>query len=136
MAFGIVPEVAPQCTSCAGTGVYKIMDDAHISALCVACGGTGVQERIRAAALLINERIISLPPPARHHHLIRAAQGLYTDYVTQQMQGFVTSQWRFVTREEAMVIARAQGQLIPRKSYDHVEGVVSEGDRLFSEDLW
>lgn len=93
-------------------------------------------ERIVAAAIYFENVTVSLPPPARHHHLIRHASTLNANVrVTQEMQGFVTSTGRFVDRHEAMLIARAQGQLIPRAG-GHMQGEVSSGDTLFSEDVW
>lgn len=43
-------------------------------------------------------------------------------------QGFLTSKNRFVTREEALVIALKQNQILDVKQI--------RGDRLFSEDIY
>lgn len=60
----------------------------------------------------------------RRHHLI--LQNHYP-HTKGGIQGFVTSDGRFVTREEALQIAIAAGQ-IKEKKYDK--------SRLFSEELW
>lgn len=93
-------------------------------------------ERIAAAAIHLAPLTLSMPPPARHHNLIRqaAANGIEAR-ICSDMQGFVTSIGRFVDRREAMLIARAQGQLIPRAA-GFMEGEISSGDVLFSEDVW
>ena len=76
-------------------------------------------ERIAAAAIRFNETVLSLPPPARHHHCIRAATHVgYEDWRPEHEQGF----------EEAARIAMAAGQLLDR-ARQHPVG-------LFSEDVW
>jgi hypothetical protein len=95
-----------------------------------------MSERIAAAALNLDVGLISLPPPARHNHLINACNQVgYRERPTQEKQGFVTSTGRFVGRLEAMRIAKAAGQLIPRAG-GFLAGEISTGDTLFSEDVW
>ncbi len=95
-----------------------------------------MNERITAAAIRFNGVVLSLPPPARHHHCIRAATHVgYDDWRPEHEQGFETDTGRFVDRREAMLIARAQGQLIPRAG-GYMQGEISNGDVLFSEDVW
>lgn len=60
----------------------------------------------------------------RRHHLILEKHYPHTK---GGIQGFLTSEGRFVTREEALQIALAAGQ-IKEKKYDK--------SRLFSEELW
>jgi hypothetical protein len=76
------------------------------------------------------EFIISAPPPARHHNLLFAYYELKGKPLgNSKNQGFLTSEGKFVDRQEAMRIALASNQ----KLIDHpsrIEGV------LFSEDLW
>ena len=97
------------------------------------------EERIDAAALLLGKLVITLPPPARHHHLLRAVAHVgYKEFDLNRntyAQGFVTNYRRFVGRREAMLIARAAGQLIPREG-GYMEGEINTGDELFSEDVW
>jgi len=94
-------------------------------------GGEG--RRIVSAALRdpSTELIYSMPPPARHNTLINAlgvkeVNGILRGISLGFDQGFVASDGRFVSREEAFGIAENAGQLIAR----HLEG------ELFSEDLW
>lgn len=80
---------------------------------------------IIAAAIKVGNRLYFIPKPARHHNIIHqmAKNGL-KPYLG--IQGFITSDDRFVDRAEAMEIAIRSGQfvqLINRKE-------------LFSEDLW
>lgn len=60
----------------------------------------------------------------RRHHLILQQHYPHTK---GGIQGFLTSEERFVTREEALQIALAAGQ-IKEKKYNK--------SRLFSEELW
>lgn len=87
-------------------------------------------ERITAAAIRFHGTVVSLPPPARHHHCIRAAVHVgYDDWRPGHEQGFITSDGRFVDREEALRIATAAGQIIDDDSTRPHIG-------LFSEDVW
>ena len=86
------------------------------------------QERIVAAAILLDGGIHSVPPPGRHHDVIRKMfeEGLGTQTAAWE-QGFLTSLGRFARRKPACLIARAAGQ-IREKTFPP--------DTLFSEDLW
>lgn len=89
-------------------------------------------ECIVAAAIVYDAVVWTLPPPARHHHIIRAHHHVTGnagsgDGPGTSSQGFVTSAGRFVTREEALVIAREASQLLRAKS---------PHSGLFSEDVW
>lgn len=66
--------------------------------------------RIVAAAILRGDLTCSLPAPARHHDIIRtmAMAGFSTPIGGRQ--GFLTSEGRFVGRNEAAGIAHAAGQ--------------------------
>lgn len=87
-------------------------------------------ETIVAAALKVDNFIVSAPPPARHHTLLH---GLFNTYgkrgpmVKASDQGFVTSIGRFVGRAEAARLAIAAGQIVQPKF---------QPNTLFSEDLW
>lgn len=86
------------------------------------------QESIVAAAIQFCGLTISIPAPARHHHIahkIILDLGL-TDHA-QRNQGFLTNTGRFVDRHEAANIARAAGQIIKKTGPE---------DELFSEDVW
>lgn len=90
-----------------------------------------VPEIIVAAACLVEKLIVSIPRPARHHHILKAifdATGKRRlSCVAPEHQGFLTSTGRFVDRKEACVIARANNQILTKTGPD---------DILFSEDLW
>jgi hypothetical protein len=94
---------------------------------------TPAPERIEAAAIMVRnpakgDHAFSERRPARHNDLIRIVRGLgYKRPIEPDDQGFITSTGRFVTREEACVIARNAGQIIKKHGPD---------DELFSEDLW
>jgi hypothetical protein len=81
------------------------------------------KECIERVAVKFSDVTLSLPPPHRHHDVIRAhvqmggARG-------SGKQGFMTSSGRFVLRTEAARIAHTAGQITKAKR------------RLYSEDLW
>jgi hypothetical protein len=87
-----------------------------------------MSERIVAAACTVYGAIISLPPPSRHHTLLRIISELNPDIgaLGEDSQGFLTSTGRYVGRREAAEIALESKQVekiqVPYK--------------LFSEDLW
>ena len=90
---------------------------------------TGAVKRITSAALRTpGGLVVMLPPPARHHDVIAAmrAANMTREAIAGSCQGFVTSDARFVNREDAFAIASGAGQLT---------GISFDG-RLFSEDLW
>jgi hypothetical protein len=96
-------------------------------------------ETIETAALRVDGEVWTLPRPARHHVLIyawgmahwRAGHGLTGSGGPGELpddaeQGFVTSTGRFVTRDDALTIALAAGQV----------GQLIAPGTLSSEDLW
>ena len=78
---------------------------------------------IAAAIKLPSGNIVSLPKPSRHHDIINNLER-----PCAFEQGFLTDAGTFVTREEAYIIARNEGQILFRCDGD-------EG-RLFSDNLW
>ena len=89
------------------------------------------KETIVAAALCIDGITLSMPPPARHHHLIQhvTIHWFKEDVrrtVVPDQQGFLTNTGRFVMRREAARIAIEAGQITDTKYYGG----------LYSEDLW
>lgn len=85
-----------------------------------------MRERIDCAAVRLSTgEVLSLPRPARHHQVLRSGSRAWED---DHEQGFTTTAGRFVGREEALRIARRQGQIVHRCGGDHI--------RLFSENLW
>jgi len=90
--------------------------------------------RVVAAAVFVqgnefrHDLILSMPPPARHSDIIRAAASLGMEVLfVQESQGFLLSDGRFARRKPALVIAREAGQVL-RETAPHVG--------LFSEDVW
>lgn len=89
-----------------------------------------MSETIVAAALKVNNLTVSAPPPARHHTLLHAIHNTYGQrgpMIKATDQGFLTSEGRFVGREEAAKLAVAAGQILKPKF---------QPNDLFSEDLW
>lgn len=85
--------------------------------------------RIVAAALLTPKGLpVMLPAPARHHDVVQAMRdaNMTRETIANSEQGFITSDGRFVSREEAFAIAVVACQL----KECSVEGV------LYSEDVW
>jgi hypothetical protein len=100
-----------------------------------------VSERILCAAIWIDDGIRYVHQPVttgfviggwRHHNCINAAQQTVAVADEAQRagrnQGFITSQGRYVDRDEAFTIAQAAGQLDGR--HIHTPG------SLWSEDLY
>lgn len=84
-------------------------------------------ETIVAAANMIDGLTLSLPKPAGHGEVLALTHEALGDFVGREIQGFLTSAGRFVTRVEAMKIACRAGQEFREKPRSHL---------LFSEDLW
>jgi hypothetical protein len=87
-------------------------------------------EVIVCSAILVGDLII---PSVRHsdpltHAMVERLGLLRSNEVMEAEQGFVTSKYRFVTREEAWIIAEAADQIVRR--------VGGDGKRLYSENLW
>lgn len=91
-------------------------------------------EIITCAAILLPKKkeneldvFVSVPRPVRHHHIIHALARAGMEIPIVGEQGFMTSKGRFVDRDVARDIARSAGQLLGR---------ASDGQSLFSEDVW
>lgn len=81
---------------------------------------------IVAAACVKNGLTFTMPPPARHHHILQNMPVGEQWTVFPEEQGFLTSEGKFVSRFQAAAIAiRARQILEPQW-----------GRELFSEDLW
>lgn len=85
---------------------------------------------ITHVAIIRGGTTYSLRAPNRHHDVLFTTLCLFdTSREEGDVQGFVDDTGRFLTREEAYVIAKESGQLNRRPDgYD--------GPKLFSEDLW
>lgn len=94
------------------------------------------REHITHVAIIIREGndrgLYTSPKPQRHGGLM---QEMIEDWGCEPPvvgeEGFLTSAGRFVNRKEALVLARAAGQLRRRKQPGDYDG-----DELFSEDVW
>ncbi len=86
-------------------------------------------EKIEKAAILFQGRVYSVFPPGRHHDVVKAIieQNPSVTRVMPNVQGFVTSNGRFVQRDEACVIATKADQIKVKTNPAHL---------LFSEDVW
>ena len=86
-------------------------------------------ESIQAAAIRHEGKVWSVPPPGRHHDVIRLIAEARPETLPVKggiAQGFVTSKGRFVTRTLAGKIALSAGQTV----------ALRWGPHLYSEDLW
>lgn len=86
--------------------------------------------KIVAAAVMFDQWIYTMPPPARHWnivHLMDSKLGIRQDYRSEQ--GFMTDTGDFMRRKPAMRIAEAAGQLLKPITGNRTRD-------LFSEDLW
>lgn len=86
-------------------------------------------ETIVAAAVQVNGLTISLPRPAGHGEVLALMSEMpgYDPGIAGAIQGFATSEGRFVSRVEAMKIVHRAGQKFRTPPRSH---------NLFSEDLW
>lgn len=85
---------------------------------------------IKAAAIMGEDGLIyHLPPPARHHHIIKHMADLN---IGREEQGFIDHNGKFFGRISALCIARDCGQL----KRDETDPKKYQGNELFSEDLW
>lgn len=83
--------------------------------------------RITHVAVKYQGVVYSLPAPNRHHHVIRMIGGINGP----DEQGFLDNNGNFLTRRQAMLLARGNGQLKRREGPEHYQG-----PELYSEDLW
>lgn len=81
-------------------------------------------ELVVAAAIRCGKIVVMVERPGRHGNCINWLNALKMPYMDQ---GFVTSQGRFVDREEAGKIVEAIGQGTTRENCNGY---------LFSEDMW
>jgi len=71
--------------------------------------------------------VFHVDPPGRHEDVIRHMLKIGKLTPSCGIRGFLLSDGKFVSREEARVVAASAGQLLP---------VTRELLRLFSRDLW
>lgn len=92
---------------------------------------TDLPPRIAAVAICYRGKVWTLPPPARHHNVIR----LIADETGEthidcrdRAQGFIDTEGRYLDRFQALAVALANKQVLD-------ENDIRAG-RLFSEDVW
>ncbi len=85
--------------------------------------------QVDAVAINQNDKIYTLPPPARHPDLMKyMVMELQCQMPVRGEQGFVLSDSSFATRERAAEVALTAGQCVMPLFY--------HGKELHSEDLW
>lgn len=89
--------------------------------------------KITHVAVKTTEAVFSLPPPNRHHNVLRyMKQVLDSRDYGNEIEGFVDEAGNFLNRRDAYQLALSTGQLDrskhPPNSYN--------GTDLYSEDLW
>ena len=90
--------------------------------------------RIKAAAIRTEENEVwSVPAPGRHHNVIWLMRdmGISVGRISHSEEGFVTDADEFVSRADALDIARAAGQLVE----EHKDLAEQLGE-LYSEFVW
>lgn len=86
--------------------------------------------QITGVAIRFEGKVYSLPPPNRHHNVIRHIREVTgTGICGSDVQGFITDEGEFLNRRAAMTLAAINGQL-KRGPGGY------QGPELFSEDLW
>jgi hypothetical protein len=83
--------------------------------------------RVVAAAVLRDDLIYTMPPPARHHDIVHAMAKNGLAQRGSDEQGFLLNDGHFCMRKAARIVAEDAGQLI--RTPEHKE-------LLFSEDVW
>jgi hypothetical protein len=90
--------------------------------------------RIKAAAIRTEENEVwSVPAPGRHHNVIWLMRdmGFSMGRISHSEEGFITDSDEFVSRADALDIARAAGQLVE----EHKDLAEQLGE-LYSEFVW
>lgn len=88
-------------------------------------------ERIVAVASLFQGQLYTLPPPARHHDLVRLiAEKTGVAYVGGEtyVQGFIDQDGFFLRRKPAKLVAERANQILDNRA--------PKLDDLYSENLW
>ena len=85
------------------------------------------KEWIVAAAVRYGDIICMVEKPGRHHNVLHRTYELSKGQMMHGEQGFVTSDGRFVDREEGCIIAKLANQIVEKHGPPCC---------LFSEDMW
>lgn len=86
--------------------------------------------KIKAAAIILEGVIFTLPPPHRHIDIWEYMVSKHGVNPAQGTQGFITDSGEFVDRSEAYKIAKESHQILPSEQYS------GRPNQLYSEDLW
>lgn len=89
-----------------------------------------IDETILGPAIRRGDRVAWAPIPASHYSVSQQMRAEGIRDPLKGTQGFMTSDLRFVSREDAYVIATGAGQIVSH------EPNLKHGFALFSEDLW
>lgn len=93
---------------------------------------TNETTQITHVAIKFNNKVYQLPPPNRHHDIIRLiASENGVGINGPDVQGFVDEDGEFLTRKQAFALACVNGQLKRR-----TDPGTYQGNELYSEDLW
>lgn len=88
--------------------------------------------QIMGVAIKYGGVVYSLPPPNRHHNVIRHIREVTGSGIAgSDVQGFITDEGEFLNRKAAMALASVNGQLNRRPGAQFYQG-----PELYSEDLW
>jgi hypothetical protein len=90
-----------------------------------------VTSQITHVAIKFGLRVECLPRPNRHHHVLHAINLKGGRREERGVEGFLTSDGDFLTREEAYTLAKRNGQFARQ-----MRPGCYDGPKLFSEDLW
>ena len=86
---------------------------------------------VAAAVRMENGMVVSLPAPARHHHVMTRIVEMFGvpmgEIQGRKDSGFITDTGRYVTRKKARSIAEVANQILDENA---------KQDILFSEDVW
>lgn len=94
-------------------------------------------EQIVAAAIKVRDVVCFVEQPGRHHDVFYAmARAGFDQRIGPEQQGFVTTQGRFVGREDARIIAEFADQIIKSDKDNAGVPIKREHTQLFSEDVW
>lgn len=85
-----------------------------------------------AAVKSIDGGVWTLPPPMRHHNILRVMHDRGIPVKDYGEQGFLDSDGNFQGRRKALLIATAAGQVTLRRPGPENY----QGPELFSEDMW
>lgn len=89
---------------------------------------------IKAAAIRTHDNEVwFVPAPGRHHNVIWLMRqvGRNAESIASSEEGFVTDQNQFVSRAEALAIAKASGQLL-----EEHRALADQLGELYSEFVW